>query len=190
MSFTSSYPSLAQAQAFGDVAPSWMWTIDIYPPSSGGVPAISNLRVMNVSLPFSYINSKDVFRAASNIYFPHFNNIENISIGFLETEDLFLLQAIQTWQSLIVDSNGNYGLPINYMGNIVLTLRDNAGNSRGTCTLYGIWPSKLDPWQLTYENANHLAVQVEFSTNQSQFVFNGSNVLNLGNNNANGGILV
>src|SRR6478736_5111464 len=136
---TSRLPTLDDVQRLADPAPSWMWTMDIL---RGNLIAVSALRVLEVTFPFTYIDAEARYRGGTTIYFPGKNNIDKVTVSFYETEDFAILQAIKWWQGLIVNNDSVHALPKDYMGNIVLTLHDNTGQQRASCNLAGCWPAQ------------------------------------------------
>jgi hypothetical protein len=168
-------PTLQQVQGLPDPALSWMWTADIL---FNNIIIVSALQVLEVNFPFAYIESISRPRAGSFLYFPGHSNIDGTSVSFYETENFYILQAFKTWQGNIKDDKGNYGLPINYLGEIVLRCYDGTGRPgaetgtpRFETTLIGCWPAKLSDWSLNYQGSNHLIVQVQFSVNDSDSKF-------------------
>ena len=164
----SALPSLRDIENLADPAPSWMWMMDIV---RGDKLAVSSLQVLEVNFPFTYFDVDGRYRGGTYIYFPGKNNIDKVTVGFYETEDFAILQAVQTWQGLITNSENIHALPKDYMGNIVLSLFDNRGIQRLGCNLSGCWPAQLSDWQLNYQQSAHLTISVTFAVNSSQFTF-------------------
>lgn len=161
-------PTLNQVQGLPDPAENWAWTADIL---IKDVILVSALRVLEVNFPFSYIESTPRPRAGSFLYFPGHSNIDGTTVSFYETQDFSVLRAFKYWQSLIKDDDGNYGLPMDYLGEVILRNFDSQGKVRLETVLAGCWPARLSDWQLTYQGSNHLTVQVQFSVNDSEFRF-------------------
>jgi hypothetical protein len=161
-------PTLQEVQNLSDPAPSWMWTMDII---YGGNYIVNALQVLEVTFPFTYIDVDGRYRGGTTIYFPGKNNIDKVTVSLYETEDFAMLQAIKLWQGIIVNDDNIHGLPIDYMGNIVLNLYDNVGRPRASCNLAGCWPAQLSDWQLNYQQSGHLQMSVSFSVNNSEFTF-------------------
>jgi len=137
-----------------------------------GTNIIQDLYVLEVNFPFAYLESAARYRAGTFLYFPGHSNIDSPAVTFYETESFQLLQAFKSWQDKIRDNDGNYGMPVDYLGTVVLHLHDTRGQERARCYLYGCWPSRLADWAMNYQNSTHLQVQVTFACNDSEFIFN------------------
>jgi hypothetical protein len=164
----STFPTLSQIQKLPDPIPSWLWSCDIELPGDKIIPGPY---ILEITFPFSYIEPISRYRAGSFLYFPGHSNIDTVTVNFYETEDFRVLQAFKLWQSMVIDDLGNYSAPTSFLGAINLHLHDNQGRERATCHLYGCWPARLTDWSLNYQSSTHLQVGVQFSVNNSKFVF-------------------
>lgn len=184
-------PQQLLIQALPDPAPNWLWTLDIGPvgmsssPSVGdsstnsftnsvsnlfsatgsNLQSISNLYVRDVSIPFLNIDVETRFRSGLYYHFPRFATASPVMITFYETIFFDVSYFLSQWHFMVRHPDGNYGLPVEYCANGILTLYDYVGIPQMVITLVGMWPTHRQNWDLHYNNSNEIMVAVEFSVN-------------------------
>lgn len=71
-------------------------------------------RIVNISTPFSTVETDKETDGNSFWYFAKSNDIGTINFEMYEYEDGLTLQYIQAWQNLMFNSNGTYNAPAIY----------------------------------------------------------------------------
>ena len=128
----------------------------------------------NMSATWPKIPSRPRATAGSNTYYPEVMDIDGISATFYETERHDVTRWFANWQSLICDSDGNYGVPKDYKKDCVAELFARTELSSPILTLRysGVWPTDKSPYQLSYDDeTGRLTVEVQFATDSVEIVY-------------------
>lgn len=125
--------------------------------------------VENITFPHSNAPAKARFNAASNVYYPTFNDIEATTIEFFEDVNYSTLDYLLAWRHLVFDKDtGSYRESSIYKMNITLRAYPGVEGASHTFkgTLKGCWPTTVSPF--VYSNdSNRLVVSCTFSVDSN-----------------------
>jgi len=76
-------------------------------------------RIVNMSIPFSTVETDKGIKGNSFWYYAKSNDIGSINFEMHEYEDGLTLQYIQAWQNLMFNSDGTYNAPSVYKKDII-----------------------------------------------------------------------
>lgn len=148
-----------QVAALDEPANTWMWNFTVYGVS--GLNILDPIYVLDVDIPLDNIDSEAKFRGGKYYFFPRFSQVSTLNLTFYETHSYYVTSWLDTWRKLVVDENGLFGLPADYMGTAQLVLYDTVGYPRCIITLQGMWPTA--PTGLRYnQESRNLEVGHEF----------------------------
>jgi hypothetical protein len=174
-SVTGNYvPIIAEdLYSVSDPAASWLWTADFYC-SVGG---LNRVLIADIMTPFEGFNTEARFRGGFTYNFPKFKSLNGgVNITFHETQTFDVITFLLKWMNLICDENGNYGLPVDYMGYITVTLFDNSGIPAFQYEILNVWPERPSDWNLGF-NSTLLQTTCMFSASRAQVTYISSNIL-------------
>lgn len=154
---------LAAIQALLDPAPGWMWTADIV--DCPKLPNLANIYVRNIDMPLSTFDVEPRFRAGGYIYYPKFSAIGQLHLTFYEPGDYVITKYLAKWFVLIKDNKGNYGLPADYMGSVILRLYDTTAKLQCTLSARAVWPMQRSSMGLNYDHSIENVISCAFSVN-------------------------
>jgi hypothetical protein len=153
-----------------DPALNWRWRC-FMPTSLVRNP--NGILVEEVNFTHTSIPSRPRFGGGTNTYFPEFNDISAVDMTFYETTDYRSLKFLYNWRSLVLDSNGNYGLPegpAGYKKTIKIEFygMENSISPVWVGKLKGIWPTEISPQTLTYSSKERIQIQASFSVDSNE----------------------
>lgn len=137
---------------------------------------------MPLGLPFEYVEeiqfpmsdfgmSNGIYRAGTRNYFAEASDIAPVTINFYEDRYLTVTKWLQKWRSLVQNPDGTFNLPIVYKKNIVLMPMDVKGNTLGSFTLSGVFPTKIPVYPFISNNSERTVLSVEFSVDNSDMTY-------------------
>lgn len=94
--------------------------------------------------------------------FPNMRTIGQITMTLAEDTNYSVIQYLRAWKNLIVDDNGNYGLPSNYKKQIQLQPLDETGASNFTFSWQGCAPTQVDAYDFDGSVSKHVSCNVVF----------------------------
>jgi hypothetical protein len=153
-----------------DPALNWRWRC-FMPPSLVSNP--NGIIVEEVNFTHTSIPSGPRFGGGTNTYYPGFNDISGVSITFYETSKYQSLKFLYLWRSLVLDADGNYGVPNGpdgYKKTVKIESYDHKNSSSPVWVgkLKGIWPTEIDAQTLTYSSKERLQVTASFSVDSNE----------------------
>lgn len=161
-------------ELLNDPAPDWRYLVR-WPEIKGVTSRMANEWVIAETLTFTHpsIPSQGRHGGGTMTYFPDFNNIASSSITLYEDQYYSALFYIMSWRNLVIDQEGNYGLPIEYKRNIDIEIYSIFDSSEPTIvgTLYGVWPSEISAFEYSYEGQDRIKLQVDFSVDAGSVDF-------------------
>lgn len=186
-------PSITDIRARKEPALQWRWLVVI--PSISGIvsnaqslgqtihtPNISQIYtnyIEDISFPHIIAPAHSRFIEGGHVYFPEAKNIQHASITFYEDYSYLTTNYLYTWKSLVVDVNGNYGIPgepsdvdgssNGYKQPINLFTYDVTGKCNFQAILAGCFPTGISSATYTQHN-DRLIVSCEFSVDFSILV--------------------
>ena len=163
-------PTMFDMQTLPDVAPSWMWTANI----SGvpGLPAFNNLVLADCNTPFEGFSVDPKFIGGFIYNFPKFISVTGMTMTFHELQTYLVSGFFAAWKAKIFNNRtGNWGIPPDYYGQIVVTLFDGMGIPAMEVTLVGCWPDKYNDIVLSTNGSSGLQTSVNLSVNRSNITY-------------------
>jgi len=94
--------------------------------------------------------------------FPSARTIEQIQIQLVEDTSLTVLKYLRAWKDLVVDDQGNFGLPSKWKQVISLEPLDETGKSVGTLSWTGCGPTRIDSLNFDGASSRHISINVTF----------------------------
>jgi hypothetical protein len=169
-------PTLLEMEALADIAGNWLWTANIY--GVPGLPAFNNLLVESVNAPFEGFTADPRFRGGFTYNFPKFTNITPINLTLHELQTYIVTNYFMAWKNKIVDPGnqqastaGNYALPADYYGNMIVTLFNTMGIPALEITYTGVWPERVNDLSLVTQGSGGLQVGVNLSVNRGNITY-------------------
>ena len=138
------------------------FVLTVVPPGEGE----QVLRLSMVSIPLP--------KEASNVIELPFGNevrkvagrttFANINATFHDYVDQETLQILVNWRKNVYDPDtGNVGLASSYKRMATITMMGPETSFKRNYLVQGVWPSELDPGDLSYENAEKKLITVVFT---------------------------
>lgn len=126
--------------------------------------SVTFLAAEDCSPTFPKIPAEARFANGEQRYRPGFKDLDGVSISFYETYDYKVSEWLKLWQRKIY-YKGVYGLPKDYMSDIVVTLYSKHKSSPiRTITYKGAWITDRGPYQLNYsDETGRVIVQAQFA---------------------------
>jgi hypothetical protein len=132
--------------------------------TSLGLGARNGLTVESVQWTMNKVQQKQRFQGGRYIHRPDFHDIDPVTMVIYETENFDALESILKWKLSVVDSEGNYGLPADYMKDITMELWNQSSESAAmTRYLRNCWPTETAPLELNYTDSGRITLSVTFS---------------------------
>ena len=123
------------------------------------------------AINFEHLNIESVPRhnGYTSIHFPGFNNLQSVNIAFYETEDYLVTKYLRSWQRLVIDKNGNYGVPSSFKQNIVFRCYgwSDTTTPKLEGTLVGCWPTTQSDLAMDYTTSGRVVVSCAFAVDDS-----------------------
>jgi hypothetical protein len=117
------------------------------------------------SIPLPGINFEAAAFNSGERQFPNLRTIDIINMVLMEDTNYSVIQYLRAWKNLIIDDQGNYGLPSTYMLPIQLQPYDFTGNSNITLSWPNCAPSRIDSLDFDGTASKHVTCAVAFITN-------------------------
>jgi len=144
-------------------APSWRFTCTL--PTVAGTNLNGqklSFQVERISCPMPGINFEPAVFNSGERQFPNLRTIGAITISFIEDTNYSILQYLRAWKNLIIDDDGNYGLPASYKKQIQLQPYDETGQSNITLSWSFCAPSQIEPYDFDGSQTRHVTCSVTF----------------------------
>lgn len=126
--------------------------------------------VHGVSLPIPHIETNPAFRQATHTYYPGFSDVNSTTLTLYEDHSYTMHSLMQTWRAIVVDADGNYGLPVDYKCEFKFRLLGLAeGENTATvkvplvARVIGMFPTTQAPTDLNYQSSDRVIISQEFS---------------------------
>jgi hypothetical protein len=175
-------PGYFDAQNQADAAQAWMWTANIS--NISGLPAFNNIPLIDITVPFEGFTADPRFRGGFTYNFPKFTNITQMTMTFHELQTYPITNYFAAWHNQIIDvgqngpsTAGNYSLPINYWGRVVVTLFDTMGIPALEITYVGVWPERVNDFTLSTTSSGALQLSVNLALSRGFISYAGSTLL-------------
>lgn len=113
----------------------------------------------------------------SMTYYPDTSDIDGLNCTFYESFDLRVCAWLRAWRKLVVDNEGNYGVPAIYKKEVVVQLYscDDLRTPIKTMRYHGIFPTDQTPLTLSYdEESGRITVEAQFSADSMEVEEDGS----------------
>ena len=115
-----------------------------------------------VSAPLPGVNFEGAAFNSGERQFPNMRTIEPISMTLAEDTSMSVITYLRAWKNLVIDDNGNYGLPSVYKQALMLQTFDETGAVAKTLTYQGCAPSRVDALDFDGSQTRHVQVNVAF----------------------------
>ncbi len=163
-------PSLSRnrAQQLAPPAIDWRWVVNL--PSIPGAPNSKNIVVEAIEFPHFSISAIPRFNGASNRHYPGISEISAFAMTFYEDNMFSATKYLYAWKSLVVDTNGIYGVPADYKKDLRLRMYDIQDHIMFNGTLQECWPTNISSYSLNYNDSNRLTISAQFATDGSTVV--------------------
>lgn len=172
-----SFNSVLQLQ---DPAPAWRLLAHLPDlpaiPASDRLPlmpaktAIPPVRVESASLPQFIITEETEFFGGSSDYFATTTTIGDLSMTFFETGDYDVLEYLYHWQMLVVDTDGNYGLPAVYKKPITIEALKVTGKVGKIFRLLKCWVLTVTPLEYTSASSERIICTATLKVGSPDFL--------------------
>ena len=152
-----------------EIAPSWRFIASL-----PRIPRAPNLEypiyVVGGEFTHPFIDTEGRFHSGSFVYYPQQNNINAISMNFIETEDYDILEYMYRWRNLVVsEEDGTYGASKDYKKLVELTMLNNMGKEALKIVYKGIWPTETGNLSVSGSEENFVTIEQTFSTDSCVF---------------------
>ena len=173
-----------EVNAMNDPAPNWRWVVRMPQiPISGGQTLEGLESARTGSLPFGMVSNIEFsvrsidadqrFGGGHMLNYPRQISLGNTSITFFEDVKYSVSKYIRSWQNLIIDNVGNYGLPRDYKHEISLFAFDYVSNTMPVFigTLQGCWPVSPGGYNYGYDSSGPVSITVDFAIDLDKIEF-------------------
>ena len=166
------FPTLNQYEALSDPAPNWIWTADIV--NVPGLVQLENVYIKDINFGFNTINAEPRYRNGIYQNFPKGMNPVPCNLIFYEPQEYSIAYYLEQWRELVRDKLGNWYVPANYMGSIIIRLYDITGLQQMMVQLDGVWPTHQQQIDLNYTHSDMTLTAGEFSVNTASITYIGA----------------
>lgn len=153
--------TLLEAQAMPEPPPNWMWTLTLLGPDGIFIPPA---RILEGNAPFYSIDTESVPANGLNMAFPNGVSLPPLDVVFYESFTFEMLWQMLKWSKMIRDDSNNYGLYSTFTGTALYMFHDSMGIPQFIYEIDGIWPTVINPLNLSYEGSGGFSVGVSFET--------------------------
>lgn len=121
--------------------------------------------VQKFSLPSQSITTEDETWAAWQRNFPTGSTVEDVSLTFVEDNELTVTEYLRQWRRVVHDENGDFGQPggdDGYWKRIIFYPLDTAGKRIRKYTVTDTYPIIVSPYEYDGESSTYLLVTATF----------------------------
>lgn len=146
-----------------DPTPSWRFfcTLPTVPGSTLQGQTLSFF-IERMTAPQVGIEFEPVAFNSGTRQFPNQRTVDSITMVLAEDTKYSVIRYLRAWKNLIIDDNGNYGLPAQYKMPIQLQPFDSTGKSNMTFSWSGCCPSHVDAYDFDGSTTKHVTCSVTF----------------------------
>ncbi len=164
-------PTQADFQGLPDPAPDWMWTADII--NIGSLLPLQNIYVKEVNFGYNNYDYEQRYRTGIYYTFPRHAGTHPLNIVFYEPYNFLVTQYLNTWRLSIRDNKGNYNVPKDYFGAVILRLYDYTGFLQLAIKVDGVWPMAQQPLNLQYNSSGPIMTACDFAIQNVVILYSG-----------------
>jgi hypothetical protein len=149
-------------------APAWRFTVTL--PDLPGQQAAGqtiHLLVERFTSTHKGLDYEPAPFNAGSRNFPTARVTDGITITFAETSGYDVIRLFRSWKNLVIDDDGNFGLPSQWKKDITLSPLDETGDSVGSFRYTGCSPARVDPYEYDGAHTSHVSAVVSFSVDNS-----------------------
>lgn len=167
---------LELAQARSDPMMQFMWDIDWnFPPGLAGLSLPVEM-VEDIQLPLSRFDVDNVFYQGRRFYYAKFEEFSPVSIKFYEDVRGTTTTFFQNWRQVIRSENGDYELPVNYMGSLHIYPLDQRNQRIFDIIIEDMFPMGFGNFSFT-SGAGRQEPTIEFQFSRLTIRFNSGNLV-------------
>jgi hypothetical protein len=162
-------PAISYSDLNQQIAPQPSWRFYCTLPTVAGTTLNGqtlSFLIESISIPFPGINFEAAPFNSSERQFPNLRTIGQIQMVLAENTSFVVIQFLEAWRLLIIDDNGNYGLPSAYKQPISLQPLDETGAANVTLTWEGCNPTVVDSYTFDGSSSHHVSCSVTFTVDQ------------------------
>lgn len=163
--------------AMADPATNWDWEVEL--PEINGLKLKSEY-VEDMELPLMNIGAVGRHSAGSQTFYPGENNTASFNMTFYEDVSYLSTTYLLAWQALVVDGDGNYGLPHagvggGYKKDITFKAFDGKNGVAMEGVLHGCWPSAPTGLSFSSQASERIRINCSFSVDYTEINKNTAN---------------
>ena len=165
-------PAISWSTLDSDLAPLPAWRFYCQLPAVAGGNLVDAM-VERISATIGTIEVETVPFNAGTRNFAMGRSIDALTITFVETTKLDVLNGINTWMDKTLNKNGDFAMPATYWQTITLQPLDEQGNVAGTFTYTCAFPTHVQGFDQDGSQVNHVSPVATFSVNSGDSLING-----------------